>query len=335
MGNETLNVQVHPGLQVNCPPWQMEPTNVCQGVGALTSLSSGSAKQQLFLEHAELHSDSISVYTDGSKSDDGVGSGVVVPSLALSDSASLPKVASIFTAELFAIILGLELIRHIPRRNYTIYTDSRSAFQALNQYTPKNAFVTKIKELLHYIRTALQITIQFCWTPSHIGIRGNEQADTIAKAAIRLPIRNLMLPYSDLIAKAKAESRQRWQSLWDTQVRNKLHCIKPKLKKWESSFHKRRKYEVAVARLRIGHCNFSHIHLMLNQPAPQCCGQNLSVSHALVECPTTECIRLSVFPHWRNMQNTARLKELLSEDSGFNIEKLMELLSRLNLSNKI
>ena len=335
MGNETLNVQVHPGLQVNYPPWQMEPVNVCQGVSALTDPSSGPTKQQLFLEHAELHIDSTSVYTDGSKSDGGVGSGVVVPSLSLSDSASLPKEASIFTAELFAIILGLELIRHIPSRNYTFYTDSRSASQALRQYAPKNAFVTKIKGLIHHMRTALQITIQFCWTPSHIGIRGNELADTIAKAAIRLPMRNLMIPYSDLIAMAKLKLRQRWQSLWDTQVGNKLHCVKPKVNKWESSFHKRRKYEVTVARLRIGHCNFSHIHLMLNLPAPQCCGQDLSVSHALVECPTTERIRLSLFPHWRNVQNTARLKELLSEDGGFNIEKLMELLSRLNLSNKI
>ena len=27
----------------------------------------------------------------------------------------------------------------------------------------------------------------FCWVPSHIGIRGNEKADSVAKSALDLP----------------------------------------------------------------------------------------------------------------------------------------------------
>ena len=49
-----------------------------------------------------------SSYTDGSKSDLGVGYGVVFPSSCR--GASLPGAASVFTAELSAIILALCII---------------------------------------------------------------------------------------------------------------------------------------------------------------------------------------------------------------------------------
>ena len=61
----------------------------------------------LFLEHCSSYSDSVSVFTDGSKSDTGVGFGVVFPSFYR--GGSLPAVASVFTVELSAIVLALRL----------------------------------------------------------------------------------------------------------------------------------------------------------------------------------------------------------------------------------
>ena len=70
------------------------------------------ASHALFLEHCSSHSDSISVFTDGSKSDTGVGFGVVFPSFRRGDS--LPAVVSVFTAELSVIVLALRTIFTLP-----------------------------------------------------------------------------------------------------------------------------------------------------------------------------------------------------------------------------
>ena len=334
LGNN-LNTNILPTSWDGCPPWVRKPSDVCRESYPDDRQEFEMAKLQIFLEHSSSHARTTHIYTDGSKSQQGVGSGVVIPELNISDSASLPNSASIFTAELYAMLLGLEILLRLPPRNYTIFSDSKSALQSLKQHSAKNAMVIKVKELIHYISTSLPIMIQFCWTPSHTGVKGNELADTIAKHAVTLPIRNICLPFTDLLAAAKKEIRHRWQIAWDRQTENKLHSIKPKLGRWDSSFHKRRKTEVTLARLRIGHCHFSHIHLMLKQDQPQCCGSPLTVAHALVACPRNEQIRLSIFPHWRNASPNERLKELLSEHRAFKTENILSLISLMKLSSKV
>ncbi|MPC35495.1 hypothetical protein E2C01_028919 [Portunus trituberculatus] len=61
-----------------------------------------------FLEHYSTHSDAILVFTDGT---DGVGFSVVF--FSFYRSGSLPSVASVFTAELSAIVLALQICYHL------------------------------------------------------------------------------------------------------------------------------------------------------------------------------------------------------------------------------
>ena len=64
------------------------------------------------------------IYTDGSKSEIGVGAAAITEGPA--KSASLPKNASIFTAEAYAIHMTVNLIRTSKGKKFSVFTDSRS-----------------------------------------------------------------------------------------------------------------------------------------------------------------------------------------------------------------
>ena len=85
-------------------PWLLPRVRFCKsipgGKGSLTSQES----LAYFLEHSVTHEGSVPVYTDGSKTDTGVGFGVVFPSL--NRGGTLSNIASVFTAELTAILLA-------------------------------------------------------------------------------------------------------------------------------------------------------------------------------------------------------------------------------------
>ena len=44
--------------------------------------------------------------------------------------------------------------------------------------------VIEMRHLLAHLRN-LEIAVQLCWVPAHIGIKGNEVADKIAKKALK------------------------------------------------------------------------------------------------------------------------------------------------------
>ena len=62
---------------------------------------------------------------------------------------SLPVVASIFTAELCAIFLHLSRIPFHDSDSFVLYSDSRSALQALGSFYIRNPLVLKIQRFLY------------------------------------------------------------------------------------------------------------------------------------------------------------------------------------------
>ena len=55
----------------------------------------------------------------------------------------------------------------------------------------------------------------FCWVPSHIGIRGNERADSAAKSALDLPHAKVGVPYNDF-KHFRQYILSTWQDDWNS-----------------------------------------------------------------------------------------------------------------------
>ena len=334
----TLGIRIKPSLEATgidlynianhvlpeYPPWLLKQPHVIFDINVhKKSFTPSHIFTSNFLQVRERFHDFTFLYTDGSKDDDRVAAAAVFP-----DGESrcrLPDKSSIFSAELQAIHLALDYVESSGQSKFMICSDSLSSLQALHNSKLDNIFVRNILTHLHILHDK---NIKFCWVPSHIGIKGNEQADCAAKAALTLPITPLKVPYSDfkhcitkyLIASAQIN--------WDTNyTHNKLYAIQPKLGVWPNSCRSIRREEVILSRLRIGHTRLTHTYLLKGEAQPMCipCQQPLTVHHILIDCID--------FAHIRPKYYTVpSLKQLFE---GSMISSIFHYLEEIGLYNKI
>ncbi|XP_025421877.1 uncharacterized protein LOC112691718 [Sipha flava] len=119
----------------------------------------------------------ILIYTDASKSENGVGFAVVHNQTTIKHK--LPTITNIFTAENYAILEAIKLANSLQTNNFLIISDSLSVLTALKNPWSRNE-ITQITQS-ELINT--QKTFEFMWVPSHVGIKGNEMADEAASLA--------------------------------------------------------------------------------------------------------------------------------------------------------
>ncbi|XP_067138961.1 uncharacterized protein [Centruroides vittatus] len=310
----------------NISPWSIPVINVDLSLKQfLKETTPDYVYRQHFAEIQHRDRNLIPIYTDGSKSDDYVGLAFVCQDEIVAEQIA-PN-SSIFTAELQAIYLALKYINRKGHRCCVIYTDSVSALQALISYEPSfHSIVIKIRKLICHL-FARNFSIKFCWVPGHVGIRGNEEADAAAKSAS--PSQHTMhIEGGDLKLVVKKRLEERWQNVWNAQVHNKLHEIKPMIENWTQKKPYDRRSEVILTRLRIGHTRLTHQYLLKGDDQPVCryCKHPLSVKHILCNCSVFERLRKQYF------RNTS-LSEILGQRSS--LDNLLDFLKVINMYKEI
>ena len=133
------------------------------------------------------------LFTDGSKSADGVGSAAVCERVVR--KTSLPQQSSIFSAELHAIHLALVIIRDHQEHRFVIFTDALSSIQAIQTGYTSNSVCRRLQHEMHDF--LLTNTVELCWIPSHVGILENEEADLSAKQASLQAAQPIRVQYTD------------------------------------------------------------------------------------------------------------------------------------------
>ena len=295
------------------PIWEQIPVSVnFEMLVYDKNITSPQVIQAAFNEVLEKYVGYFHLYTDGSKANDRVAS-AVVSSLA-DEGFRISNDACPFTAETEAIQRAISIcdeLLNVPK--FVIFSDSKSCLQSIEAQESKNPLVIELIDCIQCILRKGKI-VEFCWVPSHKGIRGNEVADLVAKQALSQaePIHD-SVPYTDKYAQVKQFVHNQWQQYWSTQVHNKLYEIMPDVGQYDIS-RLNRKEQVMIHRIRIGHTRLTHSYLMdprTKKHKPKCiyCKREMmTVKHLMIHCTTFSNTRNQIY-------NVTDMKQLFDKVS--------------------
>ncbi|UYV60692.1 K02A2.6-like, partial [Cordylochernes scorpioides] len=160
----------------------------------------------------------ITIFTGGSQLETGLsGSGIAIYKDKILEKISLshPRHLSVYKSELSAIDTALKDININSPRKIIIYSDSRAAIYTLQScFSSQEPLLKSIAKSVNRLPANSSVTVQ--WLPAHVGIPGNELADSLAKAgALGLPEARestTQLDERDLLRTIKTQCLQEWKS---------------------------------------------------------------------------------------------------------------------------
>ena len=127
-------------------------------------------------------------YTDGSKIKDSmVGCGFVIKKSSEcldKHQESLGAIATVFQAEILAILRASQAMQKRLKQKITFRSDSQAAIQALNSTNVESSLVLECIQSLNKLGKKNKLVLQ--WIKAHVGHLGNEEADILAKSGAEM-----------------------------------------------------------------------------------------------------------------------------------------------------
>lgn len=291
----------------------------------------------------------IKVYTDGSIHRDKVGAAAVMyrkgkrtRTLRLHLGAASDH--TIYEAELVGLLMGIYMIKTEKKGKTAcaIGADSQAAIQALESEltSPGQHLAAEFLDLARQVAlsrsggtrdgNSYKLTVR--WTAGHIGIKGNESADSEAKKAVAglSTARADLPPYvrktikSSISALKQAHNKtanEKWKAEWEASDRYKRlptsDTVPPASRKFltlTSSDSISRKRASLLFQLRVGHAPLNYyLHRFKKVDSARCpaCGaERETTEHFVLRCPKYDHERWPLLQ--RIKDNTPKLEDILS-----------------------
>ena len=251
------------------------------------------ARALVAVKISEMRQGTLLIYTDGSH-DPATGRTACAwhaPQLGVTDSVRLPDDSDIFSAELLAISMAVQLVRRNLPDSACILTDSMGVATALNtgHSSARGGLVRNVVNSLEDLRS-LRVSTLVKWIPSHVGIPGNEVADVAAKDALGLEeIFDLPPTWITLGRKVQRLVHNEWQEEWDRCEKGRgLHRILSDVRSVVCNAGMTSKGERSLARLRSSHVNLNATLFAKGRLVPsrdcEVCQVPEDVDHYLLDC---------------------------------------------------
>jgi ribonuclease HI len=274
----------------------------------------------------ELHAqpEAIKWYSDGSKKDGKVGSGIYCPQLRIANSFRLSDHGTVMQAEMTGIKLCVdELIeRNIMQKQIIIWSDSQAAIKAIENNILTSKTTRDCVDKLNILGMNNFVTIG--WIPGHSGLLGNEIADKLANEGSEKDVVDIILTRPEIETERNTDlvERRLVRELWVNHERlnhSKMMMAGPKAERTKFLMNlTRRKLRVAIGILT-GHCclrKFLHrIGKYRDDKCRFCRRFPETMKHCLQECESLELSRLRILGIAKPDEQQLRsmeLKDLIS-----------------------
>ena len=262
-----------------------------------------SEMRQIALRQMEqLHQQGCRVYyTDGSVDPTTGASGSAFVAGTDTTSWRVSDHCSTLQTELAAIHGALQHAVQTREERVVVHTDSKTAIQALRRRHQKDniALTTSILSLAQRM-VADGRTVVLNWIPSHVGLKGNDQADTAARVACAHPqvevnIRPSLTNTRALVrTTTHGRAHQRYQQQLASSSSMRWYRTATDFTPINGALCSTRTIEVATHRLRLGYATIAERIPGGGTLTCRHCGATARkpLLHYLLRCPSTASLRL-------------------------------------------
>ena len=238
------------------------------------------------------------------------------------------------TCELAAILEATDIAKNLCNQGekFLIVTDSKSGLDALSTIDINdNEFLiisihNNLRELQERGNNAILM-----WCPSHIGIKGNEMADSLAGISITTAMKTTFIPpaFSRIKRQIKKHFDYTWKSN-ETFSHDTYKILNPDLKPFKIP-NCSRSIQSSIAGLRCNSYKMCHYYSCNN--ICNYCDSNYSTEHYLLECPANYCKTRTLLqlldPDEFQYSNKIKAAIILRKLNDTNYEPLIRIIEKM------